>query len=182
MLCREGGWAAGGWASSSCVGCFSALTCASASSMSRGGSRLCTFLQRLWFMRQRAGPPAATPEGGKSPPRRRPRRLFTGQPPEQCGRDRTALGRAAVLAPRRDDRLAPASRKPPLRRLRMGRDESVAVWGLAGCLRGTQRELCAILRKVGQKGVQSLSGLICPHLPYNSRRPPYFDDLTGRFV
>jgi hypothetical protein len=32
------------------------------------------------------------------------------------------------------------------------------------------------------RAVQSWFGLICPHLPNCSRRPPYFDDLTGRFA
>ena len=36
--------------------------------------------------------------------------------------------------------------------------------------------------KASPTRVQSWLGLICPHLPKCSRRPPFLDDLTGRFV
>src|SRR5947209_13861774 len=40
----------------------------------------------------------------------------------------------------------------------------------------------AIHGRTSETGVELSFGLICPHLPNCLRRPPFLDDLPGRFV
>jgi hypothetical protein len=63
----------------------------------------------------------------------------------------------------------------------------LAPWAMnhehAAAVSGSQlKNFGAQFRKASDNRVHSSFGLICPHLLNCSRRPPLFDDLTGRFV